>query len=75
VGADEEVLCWDVKKGELLGRWKDKDCGAEVTVITRSKTDPDIYAVGSVPLSTVQNSFANSSLAMATEASGYGTLE
>lgn len=46
VGADEEVLCWDVKKGELLGRWKDSSCSAEVTVIARSNADPDIYAVG-----------------------------
>ncbi|MCJ1438775.1 hypothetical protein MMC27_008165 [Xylographa pallens] len=46
VGADEEVLCWDVKKGELLGRWKDSGCNAEVTAIAQSKTDPDIYAVG-----------------------------
>ncbi|MCJ1378226.1 hypothetical protein MMC17_001323 [Xylographa soralifera] len=46
VGADEEVLCWDVKKGELLGRWKDSGCNAEVTTIAHSKTDPDIYAVG-----------------------------
>lgn len=46
MGADEEVLCWDLKKGELLGRWKDSDCSAEVTVIARSRADPDIYAVG-----------------------------
>ena len=46
VGANEEVLCWDVKKGELLGRWKDSNCSAEVTVIVRSGADPDIYAVG-----------------------------
>ena len=46
VGADEEVLCWDVKKGELLSRWKDANCSAEVTVIARSGADPDIYAVG-----------------------------
>lgn len=46
VGADEEVLCWDVKKGELLDRWKDKDCRAEVTVVSRSKVDLDVYAVG-----------------------------
>lgn len=46
VGADEEVLCWDLKKGELLGRWKDSSCGAEVTVIARSTADPDLYAVG-----------------------------
>lgn len=48
VGADEEVLCWDIKKGELLGRWKDNDCIAEVTTIAQSKADPDVYAVGFV---------------------------
>ena len=46
VGADEEVLCWDVKKGELLSRWRDSGCNAEVTAIAHSKADPDIYAVG-----------------------------
>ncbi|OCL04321.1 WD40 repeat-like protein [Glonium stellatum] len=46
VGANEEVLCWDVKKGELLSRWRDAACNAEVTSITRSKADPDIFAVG-----------------------------
>ena len=48
VGADEEVLCWDIKKGELLGRWKDNDCTAEVTVVSQSQADPDVYAVGFV---------------------------
>ena len=46
VGADEEVLCWDVKKGELLSRWKDNPCSAEVTTIVQSGGDPDIFAVG-----------------------------
>ncbi|KAI4180684.1 MAG: hypothetical protein LQ346_006949 [Caloplaca aetnensis] len=46
VGADEEVLCWDVKKGELLSRWRDKDCVAEVTTISQSSADPDVFAVG-----------------------------
>lgn len=46
VSANEEVLCWDVKKGELLSRWRDVDCNAEVTAIARSKADRDIYAVG-----------------------------
>ena len=46
VGAGEEVLCWDVKKGELLRRWWDPSCNAEVTSIARSNADPDIYAVG-----------------------------
>lgn len=46
VGASEDVLCWDVKKGELLGRWRDSACKASVTVVTQSKTDEDIFAVG-----------------------------
>lgn len=46
VGASEEVLCWDVKKGELLGRWRDSACKVPVTVVTQSKTDADIFAVG-----------------------------
>ncbi|KAF2270701.1 WD40 repeat-like protein [Lojkania enalia] len=44
--ANEEVLCWDVKKGELLSRWRDSSCTEEVTVICRSEVDPDIFAVG-----------------------------
>ncbi|ODH53661.1 hypothetical protein GX48_00079 [Paracoccidioides brasiliensis] len=46
VGAGEEVICWDVKKGELLSKWRDIDCSAQVTVISQSKTDEDIFAVG-----------------------------
>ncbi len=46
VGANEEVLSWDIKKGELFGRWKDSDCVAEVTTIAQSTADPDIHAVG-----------------------------
>lgn len=63
VGADEEVLCWDVKKGELLDRWKDKHCRAEVTVVSRSKVEPDIYAAGYVELYTIigQGAYANAS--------------
>ncbi len=45
-GANEEVLCWDVKKGELLSRWRDSDCSAEVTAIARSTADRDVFAVG-----------------------------
>ena len=44
--ANEEVLCWDVKKGEILSRWRDPQCAAEVTAIVRSQADPDLYAVG-----------------------------
>jgi U3 small nucleolar RNA-associated protein 12 len=44
--ANEEVICWDVKKGELLSRWRDNTCTEEVTVICHSEVDPDIFAVG-----------------------------
>ncbi|PKY04778.1 WD40 repeat-like protein [Aspergillus campestris IBT 28561] len=46
VGAGEEILCWDIKKGELLGKWRDSACKAQVTAITHSPTDEDIFAVG-----------------------------
>ncbi|KAL6715739.1 beta transducin [Lecanora helva] len=46
VGANEEILCWDIKKGEVISRWTENACNAEVTVITQSEADPDIYAVG-----------------------------
>jgi U3 small nucleolar RNA-associated protein 12 len=46
VAANEEVLCWDIKKGELLSRWKDNNCKSQVTVIAQSSTDHDIFAVG-----------------------------
>jgi U3 small nucleolar RNA-associated protein 12 len=46
VAANEEVLCWDVKKGELLSRWRDPNCKAEVTSIAQSAVDRDIFAVG-----------------------------
>ena len=48
VGAEEDVVCWDIKKGELLNRWKDPGNNSEVTVITRSGADVDIFAVGYV---------------------------
>ena len=44
--ANEEVLCWDIKKGELLSRWRDASCTDEVTVICRSEVDEDVFAVG-----------------------------
>lgn len=46
MGANEEVLCWDIEGAKLIGRWKDSSCGAEVTTIAQSKKDPDIHAVG-----------------------------
>jgi U3 small nucleolar RNA-associated protein 12 len=48
VGANEEVYRWDVKKGELLSRWRDSSCTAQVTTIARSVVDKDLYAVGFV---------------------------
>ncbi|KAI9711391.1 MAG: hypothetical protein M1828_001936 [Chrysothrix sp. TS-e1954] len=44
--ANEEVLCWDIKTGELVSRWRDNACTAQVTAIARSKTDADVFAVG-----------------------------
>jgi U3 small nucleolar RNA-associated protein 12 len=46
VGANEEVFRWDLKKGELLSRWRDSACNAQVSVIARSAVDLDLYAVG-----------------------------
>jgi hypothetical protein len=48
VGANEAVLSWDLKKGELVGIWKDRDCTAKTTSLARSVTDPDIFAAGYV---------------------------
>ncbi|PVH98195.1 F-box/WD repeat-containing protein pof1 [Periconia macrospinosa] len=44
--ANEEVLCWDIKKGELLSRWREATCTEQVTTICRSDVDPDVFAVG-----------------------------
>ncbi|KAG5990960.1 hypothetical protein E4U52_004103 [Claviceps spartinae] len=46
VAANEEVLCWDIKKGELLSRWRDERCTVPVTAIAQSQTDKDVFAVG-----------------------------
>lgn len=40
------MLCWDIKKGELLSKWRDENCRAQVTAIAQSRTDPDVFAVG-----------------------------
>lgn len=45
-GANEEVLCWDIKKNELISRWHAERNTAEVTTIARSHADRDIFAVG-----------------------------
>ncbi|KAK1970651.1 WD domain-containing protein [Colletotrichum sublineola] len=46
VAANEDVLCWDIKKGELLSRWRDERNTVPVTAIAQSQVDPDIFAVG-----------------------------
>jgi U3 small nucleolar RNA-associated protein 12 len=46
VAAGEEVLCWDIKKGELLGRWRDIDCKSQATIIAQSKAETEVFAVG-----------------------------
>jgi U3 small nucleolar RNA-associated protein 12 len=46
LAANEEVYLWDVKKGELLGKWRDGNNKAQVTTVARSATDPDLFAVG-----------------------------
>ncbi|KAH6606481.1 dip2-dom34p-interacting [Trichoderma cornu-damae] len=44
--ANEEVLCWDIKKGELSSRWRDERCSYPVTAIAQSGVDKDMFAVG-----------------------------
>ena len=46
VGANQDVLCWDIKKGELLNRWRDGECDAVVTAIAQSRAEEDVFAVG-----------------------------
>lgn len=46
VSANEEVLTWDIKKGEILSRWGVDDNSAQVTVITRCDAAPELFAVG-----------------------------
>ena len=46
MGANEDVLVWDIKKGELLSRWTASENTAQVTVITSNPADPDVFAVG-----------------------------
>jgi U3 small nucleolar RNA-associated protein 12 len=46
VGANEEVLCWDVKKGELLSRWQDTDNKSDVTALAQCQAQDDLFAAG-----------------------------
>ena len=46
VGANEDVLVWDVKKGELNGRWTASDNIAQVTVVAPCEAALELFAVG-----------------------------
>jgi U3 small nucleolar RNA-associated protein 12 len=46
VSANESVLVWDLKTSIILSTWTVADNTSLVTVISRSKTDPDVFAVG-----------------------------
>lgn len=46
VGANESVLTWDIKKGELLSAWTVDGDNALVAVIARCAAAPDLYAIG-----------------------------
>lgn len=46
VAANEDVLVWDIKKGEQLNRWHDEKNKAQVTAIAASQIDKDVVAVG-----------------------------
>ncbi len=44
--ANEDVLVWDIKKGEQLSRWHDEKNKAQVTALGASPVDHDVVAVG-----------------------------
>ncbi|KEF59405.1 uncharacterized protein A1O9_04249 [Exophiala aquamarina CBS 119918] len=44
--ANESVLVWDLKTSVILSSWTVANNTSLVTVITRSQTDPDVFAVG-----------------------------
>ena len=46
VGANEDVLVWEIKIGGLLSRWSVPDNKAQVSAIVRSHVDKDVFAVG-----------------------------
>ncbi|KAK3716673.1 beta transducin [Vermiconidia calcicola] len=46
VGANEAVLCWDIKTSELLSKWHDSDNRSEVTCLTQCAVQPDLFAAG-----------------------------
>ncbi|KAK3046606.1 beta transducin [Extremus antarcticus] len=46
VGANEDVLGWDIKTGEPLSRWHDTDNRSEVTCLSQCDAQPDLFAAG-----------------------------
>ncbi|KAI4863895.1 WD40 repeat-like protein [Hypoxylon rubiginosum] len=46
VAANEELVCWDIKTGDVVERWKDEKCSAQVTAIAESKINEDLFAAG-----------------------------
>lgn len=46
VGANEDVLVWDIKKGDILSRWTATGNTSQVAVIKQSEVDKDVFAVG-----------------------------
>jgi U3 small nucleolar RNA-associated protein 12 len=46
VGANEDVLVWNIKKGEILSRWTATGNTSQVAVIKQSEVDKDVFAVG-----------------------------
>lgn len=46
VPALEDVLVWDVRRGELLSVWHELGATAHVTALAASPTDPTLFAAG-----------------------------
>ncbi|KAI1324981.1 WD domain-containing protein [Xylariaceae sp. FL0255] len=46
VAANEEVISWDIKTGDIINRWRDDASAAQVTAIAQSKVDKAVFAVG-----------------------------
>jgi U3 small nucleolar RNA-associated protein 12 len=46
VAALEDILVWDVKKGQLLATWHEVAHTSSVTALARNPQDKDVFAVG-----------------------------
>lgn len=46
VPALEDVIIWDIKKGEEVLRWSDFDCKSETTSIKRNLANKYMFGVG-----------------------------